>query len=135
MLTAQHVIAPAGGAGGQVLVRPLGVPGWLPARVEWHDAVADAALVVVEDEGWRVPAGESALRWGELAGSDPAPCAAVGFPWASARPDRMRDTAHVYGQLAPLGQLRQGRLDLDVAPHRRLPGRAARRGRGCRAPG
>ena len=114
VLTAQHVIAPAGGAGGRVLVRPLGVPGWLPARVEWADAVADAALVVVEDEGWRVPAGESALRWGELAGSDPAPCAAVGFPWASVRPDRMRDTAHVYGQLAPLGQLRQGRLDLDV---------------------
>ena len=55
------------------------------------------------------------LRWGELAGSDPVPCAAVGFPWASARPDRMRDTAHLYGQLAPLGQLRQGRLDLDVA--------------------
>jgi hypothetical protein len=55
------------------------------------------------------------LRWGELAGSDPVPCAGVGFPWASTRPDQMRDTAHVYGQLAPLGQLRQGRLDLDVA--------------------
>jgi hypothetical protein len=27
----------------------------------------------------------------------------------------MRDTAHVYGQLAPLGQLRQGRLGFDVA--------------------
>ena len=55
------------------------------------------------------------LRWGELTGSDPVPCAAVGFPWASARPDRMRDTAHLYGQVAPLGQLRQGRLDIDVA--------------------
>ena len=83
--------------------------------MEWENADADAALVVIEDEGWRAPAGESVLRWGELAGSDPVPCAAVGFPWASVRPDRMRDTAHVYGQLAPLGQLRQGRLDLDVA--------------------
>jgi hypothetical protein len=27
----------------------------------------------------------------------------------------MRDTAHLYGQLAPLGQLKAGRLDLDVA--------------------
>ena len=27
----------------------------------------------------------------------------------------MRDTAHLYGQLAPLGQLKEGRLDLDVA--------------------
>ena len=83
--------------------------------MEWQDADADAALIVIEDEGWRAPAGESVLRWGELAGSDPVPCAAVGFPWASVRPDRMRDTAHVYGQLAPLGQLKAGRLDLDVA--------------------
>ena len=27
----------------------------------------------------------------------------------------MRDTAHVYGQLAPLGQLKAGRLDFNVA--------------------
>ncbi len=116
VLTARHVIAPAvARAGGQVLVRPVGVREWLPAGVEWQDADADAALVGIEGEGWRAPAGESVLRWGELAGTDPVPCAAVGFPWASVRPDRMRDTAHVYGQLAPLGQLKQGRLDLDVA--------------------
>ena len=115
VLTARHVLAPAlAGTGGQVLIRPLGMTGWLPARVEWQDADADVALAVIEAEGWRAPVGESVLRWGELAGSDPVPCAAVGFPWASVRPDRMRDTAHVYGQLAPLGQLRQGRLDLDV---------------------
>jgi WD40 repeat protein len=115
VLTARYAIAPAlAGTSGRVLVRPVGVPGWLPARVEWADADTDAALAVIEDDGWQAPAGESVLRWGELTGSDPVPCAAVGFPWASARPDRMRDTAHVYGQLAPLGQLRQGRLDLDV---------------------
>ena len=91
------------------------MPGWLPARVDWQDPDADAALIVIEDEGWLAPAGESVLRWGELAGSDPVPCAAVGFPWASTRPDRVRDTAHVYGQLAPLGQLKAGRLDFDVA--------------------
>ena len=116
VLTARHVVAPAlGGPGGGVLVRPAGVTGWQPARVEWQDADADVALIAVEDEDWRAPGRESVLRWGELAGGDPVPCAAVGFPWASARPDRARDTAHVYGQLAPLGQLRQGRLDLDVA--------------------
>ena len=116
VLTARHVIAPAlAGSGSGVLVRPVGVPGWLPARVDWEDADADAALIEVEDEGWRAPAGESVLRWGELAGSDPVPCAAVGFPWASVRPDRVRDTALLYGHLAPLGQLKAGRLDLDVA--------------------
>ena len=116
VLTARHVIAPVvAGAGGKLRVRPVGGAEWLPARVEWDDADADAALVVIEDERWQVPAGESVLRWGELADSDPVPCAAVGFPWASARPDRRRDTAHVYGQLAPLGQLKQDRLDFDVA--------------------
>jgi tetratricopeptide (TPR) repeat protein len=115
VLTARHVIAPALSApDGQVLVRPAGVPGWLSARVDWQDADADAALIMIEDEGWRASAGESVLRWGELAGSEPVPCAAVGFPWASVRLDRVRDTAHVYGQLAPLGQLKAGRLDLDV---------------------
>jgi len=116
VLTARHVIAPAvAGPGGLVLVRPVGVRGWLPARVEWENAEADAALIGIEDEDWRAPTGESVLRWGELTGSDPVACAAVGFPWASARPDRMRDTAHVYRQLAPLGELKQGRLDFDVA--------------------
>ena len=116
VLTARDVIAPAlARAGGRLLVRPVGVTGWLPARVEWEDADADAALILIEDEHWRAPAGESVLRWGELTGSDPVPCAAVGFPWASTRPDWMRDAAHLYGHLAPLGQLRQGRLDLDVA--------------------
>ena len=116
VVTAWHVIAPpVARAGGQVLVRPVGVREWLPAGVEWQDADTDAALVGIEEEGWRAPGRESVLRWGELAGSDPVPCAAVGFPWASVRPDRVRETAHLYGQLAPLGQLKAGRLDLDVA--------------------
>jgi hypothetical protein len=49
VLTARHVIAPAlAGPGSRLLVRPVGAPGWLPARVEWEDADADAALIVVE---------------------------------------------------------------------------------------
>jgi hypothetical protein len=116
VLTARHVIAAAlARAETRLLVRPVGESRWLPVEVEWENVGADAALIAVGDEGWRAPAGESVLRWGELTGSDPVPCAAVGFPWASVRPDRVRDTAHLYGQLAPLGQLRQGRLDLDVA--------------------
>jgi hypothetical protein len=75
---------------------------WLPARVAWEDVDADVALIALE-EGWQAPGGESVLRWGQLAGSEPVPCAAVGFPWASVRQDRMRDAAHLYGQLAPLG--------------------------------
>src|SRR5690242_16194093 len=89
VLTSRHVIVPAlVGAGSRLLVRPVDESQWLPARVEWQDADADAALIRMEDEGWRAPGRESMLRWGELAGSDPVPCAAVGFPWASVRPDR-----------------------------------------------
>jgi hypothetical protein len=65
VLTARHVIGPAlAGADGQVLVRPAGVLRWLPARVEWENADADAALAVIKDEGWRPPVGESVLRLG-----------------------------------------------------------------------
>jgi hypothetical protein len=136
VLTARHVIAPAlAGPGGKLRVRPVGEAEWLPARVEWADADADAALVAVEDEGWRAPARESVLRWGELAGSDPVPCAAVGFPWASVRPDRVRDTAHLYGQLAPLwaSGSRAGWTGT-WRRRRRRRGKAARRGPGCPAP-
>ena len=116
VLTARHAITPAlAGADGRVLIRPVGVAGWLPGRVEWHDTGTDTALIAIDDQTWQPPAGQSVLRWGTLAGSDPVPCAAVGFPWASVRPDRIRDTAHLYGQVAQLGQLRHGRLDVDVA--------------------
>ena len=38
VLTAQHVIAPAlAGTHGEILVRTLGMSGWLTARVEWDD--------------------------------------------------------------------------------------------------
>src|SRR5450759_1065418 len=114
--TGRHVITPAmGPTGGQLLVRPVEVPEWLPAEPIWDDEDADAALVLIRDERWRPAAGEAVLRWGELPGADPLSCAAVGFPWASTRPDRVRDTAHLYGHIAPLGQLKAGRLDLDVA--------------------
>ena len=126
VLTARHVIAPAlARVEGRLLARPVGEPRWLPSQVVWEDADADAALIGMEAEDWRPSAEESVLRWGVLSGSEPVPCAAVGFPWAAARPDRMRDTAHVYGHLAPLGQLKRGRLDFDVAsasPSARLGG-------------
>jgi tetratricopeptide (TPR) repeat protein len=63
-----------------------------------------------------------ARRWGELPGADPVSCAAVGFPWASIRPDRVRDTAHLYGHIAPLGQLKTGRLDVASASPTARPG-------------
>ena len=52
VLTARHVITPAvAGSGGQLLVRPVGVPGWLPALVEWQDADADASYDAADGRG------------------------------------------------------------------------------------
>ena len=104
--TARHVITPAlAGAGGRVLIRPVGVAGWLPGRVEWHDTGTDTALIAIEDPAWQPPAGQSVLRWGTLAGSDPVPCAAVGFPWASVRPDLLRSE---HGLVPELGWITPG---------------------------
>ena len=52
VLTARHVIAPAlagPDSGVLVLVRPVGVAGWLPARVEWEDAETDAVFPATQD--------------------------------------------------------------------------------------
>jgi len=65
VLTARHVIAPAvAEVGGRLLVRPVGVTGWLPARVEWEDADADAALIVVEANTGGRRLGSRYCAWG-----------------------------------------------------------------------
>jgi hypothetical protein len=58
----------AGRDGSRLLVRPPGVPGWLPARVESQDVGGDAALVAVEDEGWLAPGRQysGAVRGGRV---------------------------------------------------------------------
>ena len=76
VLSARHVIAPAvTRPGGRTLVRAIGGGRWLTAAVEWQDAALDAALISVADDNLRLSAVDSVLRWGELAGSDPVPCA------------------------------------------------------------
>ena len=135
VLTARHVIAPVlAGAGGWVLVRPVGVTRWLPARVAWQDTDADCALIAVEDEGLAAPGGESVLRWGELAGSDPVPCAAV-VPVAWCARTGCGTPRICTGNWPRWGSCGRAGWTWTWPPPRRGPGRVARRGRGCPAPG
>ncbi len=116
VLTAAHVI---GGADGpeatDIGVRPLGERGWLSASLQWADRELDAALVRIESPGWTAPAGESTVRWGRAGGGDPLFCMAVGFPWAAERPNGVRDTEQLYGDIAPLGGLVSGLSDVNVS--------------------
>ena len=65
VLTARHVIAPAlAGPGGKLLARPVGGVEWLPARVEWHDVDADAALIGSRVSTGGRQAGSRCCAWG-----------------------------------------------------------------------
>ena len=49
-----------------------------------------------------------------MEGTEPIAVSAVGFPWAQERPNRVRDTEHLYGFLAPAAQLKSGQLAVTV---------------------
>jgi hypothetical protein len=132
VLTADHVVAglpvqPTDPSGlERCEVRPLGLQDWLPARVVQHDAGRDVALLRLAAD-WRPPAGSPAPGWGRLDGVEPVGCMAVGFPWAQARPDQVRDTEHLFGQIAPLTTAKAGRLAVNVvtAPPTARPDRGS----------
>ncbi|MFE3799664.1 S1 family peptidase, partial [Nocardia tengchongensis] len=135
VLTAAHVCTEAGLAvGGRAEVCLLG-SGWVTAAVIWLSADADVALIQVDDsEAWP-DADTSVLRWGDLVGADPVAAAAIGFPWSQERPDRVRDTEHAVGFVAPGAGKQSKALHLTVlssAPATRhagtMPGSEGARG-------
>ena len=119
VLTADHVVAeipalPTDLSGPeQCEARPLGLPDWLPARVIRHDKERDVALLRLATKP-QLPAGSPAPGWGRLDGDEQVGCMAVGFPWAQARPDQVRDTEQLFAQLAPLTTVKAGRLAVNV---------------------
>jgi hypothetical protein len=139
VLTAGHVIAglPAEGTEApdrwRCEVRPLGLGEWLPARLEWWNKPHDIGLLRLDDD-WRAPVGSPAPRWGRLGGIEPVACMAVGFPWAQARSDQVRDTEQLFGHVAPLTASKTGRLAINVVSTP-LPSEMVviRRGEECRA--
>jgi hypothetical protein len=119
VLTANHVVdgllvSPTDQSGSERCeVRLLGSGDWLPAQVAWHNPARDVALLRLTGH-WQLPAGSPAPGWGRLDGDEQVGCMAVGFPWAQARPDQVRDTEQLFGQIAPLTTVKAGRLAVNV---------------------
>ena len=123
VLTAGHVVAdlpiPVGpelaaadDRAGRCDVRPLGMKEWLTGWVLWRDESADVALIGLAGDAAPLPPGCPEPRWGVVDGVEPVSCAAVGFPWAQEQPDRVRDTEHLIGFVAPLSAAKTGHLSL-----------------------
>ena len=116
VLTAAHVVAglpvqdpaeprPSASAGavvaGQGLTEltALGAATWVPAAVVWRDDDADVALLRAGPGLPDLPLSSPKPRWGRIDGEQPVEVTAVGFPWATARPDGVRDTDQAQGIL------------------------------------
>src|SRR4051812_14385507 len=94
--------------------RPIGQADWVPAVVVWRNEAADVAVLRLAATAPGVPPASPAPRWGRMEGTEPIAVSAVGFPWAQERPNRVRDTEHLYGFLAPAAQLKSGQLAVTV---------------------
>src|SRR3954469_7105074 len=94
--------------------RPIGQAGWAPAGGVWRKEAADVAVLRLAANAPRLPPASPAPRWGRMEGTEPIAVSAVGFPWAQERPNRVRDTEHLYGFLAPAAQLKSGQLAVTV---------------------
>ncbi|MCU1483158.1 MAG: Tetratricopeptide repeat-containing protein, partial [Subtercola sp.] len=101
-------------AAGVGQARPLGEQAWTAAAVAWRDNAADVAMLRQAAGAPPLPPGSPTPRWGRLEGGEPIAVSAVGFPWAQERPDRVRDTEHLFGFLAPATQLKAAQLAISV---------------------
>ncbi|HEX5289590.1 MAG TPA: tetratricopeptide repeat protein [Streptosporangiaceae bacterium] len=120
VLTAAHVVAalPVWAAGravpddvdapGACRARPLGQPAWTPAVVAWRDDDHDLAVLGLSAAAPDLPDGTAPPRWGRVDGTEQIAVNAVGFPWAQERADRVRDTEHLFGFIAPAAMAKSG---------------------------
>ncbi|HJP64976.1 MAG TPA: S1C family serine protease, partial [Actinomycetota bacterium] len=122
VLTAAHGV---GSIGDPAQVKRLDGD-WLPAKVVWRGETSDSALVELALPSDR-PRFHTAIRWGRIEGPDRVSCTAVGFPWAEARPENLRDSHQLYGDIAPLTGRKSRRYAINVTtapPAGRPPGRS-----------
>jgi tetratricopeptide (TPR) repeat protein len=104
VLTAGHVVVDYGlTIGDAVEILPLDKDRWCSGTVAWLGGTTMDAAVIRADPSVMSDLPEAfRLQWGRLAVDEPVTAVAVGFPWAQERPDRIRDTEHMVGFIAPL---------------------------------
>ena len=113
VLTAAHVVCPAGSPLADVRVRAT--TGELRvARVAWHDSDVDVALVEITDPTWVERTWPQPVRWGRLVTHrGVGDCVAAGFPAVVATPE-MRDRLDARGSINPGSRSKSGMLAMDV---------------------
>ena len=122
VLTAAHA-APAKGE--RVAVCGAGEPTVCTGVVTWRGSPGgrdDAALVEVDDPGWR-PREGGTVRWGRVVTNRPGiPCEAWGFPALVQRAGRAAETAQPAGTLNPGDRYVGDRYVMSIAGYPPAPG-------------
>ncbi|WP_442788271.1 S1 family peptidase [Amycolatopsis sp. NBC_01286] len=116
VLTAAHVVCPAGQALSSVRIRAES-GGLVAARVVWHrwEGTTDAALLEITDSAWVPPLWRHPVRWGRFVTRNSGQkCEAIGFPQVVATP-QMRDSHHAMGALNPGALVKSGLYAMEVS--------------------
>ncbi|MEV4041298.1 NACHT domain-containing protein [Streptomyces umbrinus] len=131
VLTACHVLL-GNPPGARVEIRPLEPSGdrqliWAVAKVSWPTQLGDevpeldAALLSVADPMWEPAFEEPLVRFGTVLGNKQVACWGVGFPQSETRPDGVRDTLPVNGEVDPWLGMKSAKMTVHVnkgvAPH------------------
>jgi len=112
VLSAAHVVDVAGGD--LCDVRALGEAEWSPSKVIWRGGRGcDAALLRVHAPASSLRLARP-LRLGRLTGPDHVRVRALGFPDAQGRPDGIRDTEELQGEIVPLTAHKSGLLTVSI---------------------
>jgi TIR domain len=95
----------------RVLVRQLGTKEWIAARLVW--ASKDRNMALLEHDALSIESSD-VPEFGEITGTNPIHCTAVGFPEFKKRPDRGRDAEQIFGNILPLSRTESGLFDIDL---------------------
>ena len=123
VLTAAHVVCPAGGPLATVKVRGES-GGLVDAAVVWQRWVddVDVALLEITGRDWVEPVWRHPVRWGRLVTTRAGQgCEATGFPAVVATP-RRRETHHAIGVVNPRSLVKSGLYAVEVTNPPAEPG-------------
>jgi hypothetical protein len=90
-------------------VRQLGSKEWITARLVW--ASTDGNMALLEHDALNIESSD-APEFGEITGTNPIRCTAVGFPAFKVSHDNVRDAEQLIGDILPLSHTEGGLFDI-----------------------